>query len=135
MWLVTLLILAAIAFVLVKFVTGKASQHDSRAPAAQIQENHTKTEVSVATAMSETTESSPSSENESNSLFDLGVDTGDVQNDVKEMIKILNLAPLDASRLSLSRETFSAVLKGDMEQTPSTDQLSIAASKLRHMLA
>ncbi|MFT4729523.1 MAG: hypothetical protein ACI9UN_004041 [Granulosicoccus sp.] len=135
MWLITLLILAAIAFIIVKYVTGKASQQDSGTPAAQIQDDHTPTEKNVPPALSETTESSPNSKKVSSSVSELAVDTGDMQNDVREMIKILNLAPSDASRLSISREVFSALLTGDTAHAPSADQLNVAAAKLRHMLA
>jgi hypothetical protein len=138
MWLITLLVLAAIAFFLVKLVTGKASKQDSREPAALIQDNHTPTkESAVPTALetTEITENSPSTKNVSSSLSDLGVDTGDMQNDVQEMIKILNLASSDASRLSMSREAFSALLKNDTAHGLSADQLSVAGTKLRHMLA
>jgi hypothetical protein len=135
MWLITLLILAAIAFIIVKYVTGKASQQDSGTPAAQIQDDHTPTVKSVAPAVSEITESSPNPKDVSSSVSELAVATGDMQNDVREMIKILNLAPSDASRLSMTRETFSALLTGDTARTPSADQLSVAAAKLRHMLA
>lgn len=135
MSVIALLVLAVIAFFLVKYVIGKSSQQDSSATAAQTQEALPFSEKSTAAIVQETAKSSLSSVNMSNSLSNLALDTGDLQNDVQEMIKILNLAPSDASRLSISREAFSALLKGNTANAPSADQLSVAATKLRNMLA
>jgi redox-sensitive bicupin YhaK (pirin superfamily) len=135
MWLITLLVLAVIAFFLVKFVTGKASQQDSSSSGAQIHNNHPPADKNTAPDVSQTAQSSSSANQESNSLSGVIVDTGNMQNDVQEMIKILNLAPSDASRLSLSRDAFSALTGGDVAFAPSADELSVAATKLRRMLA
>lgn len=141
MWLITLLVLAVIAFFLVKFFTGKASQQDSSASGAQIHNNHPPADKNVASDVSQTRQTAQSkqsssiADNVSNSLSNLGIDTGNTQNDVQEMIKILNLAPSDASRLSLSRDAFSTLLGGDSSKAPSADELSVAATKLRRMLA
>jgi hypothetical protein len=134
MWLITLLVLAVIAYFIVKFVTGKASQQDSSASGAQIHNNHPPAAKNAAPDVSQTAQSSSSANNVSNSLSNLGIDTGNTQNDVQEMIKILNLAPSDASRLSLSRDAFSALLGGDSSKAPSADELSVATTKLRRML-
>lgn len=135
MSVIALLVLAVIAFFLVKYVIGKSSQQDSSASTPQIQEALPTTETNTPAIVQETAQSTPNSVKVSNSLSDLALDTGDLQNDVQEMIKILNLAPSDASRLSMSREAFSAVLNGSTANAPSADQLSVAATKLRHMLA
>lgn len=132
MWLITLLVLAVIAYFLVKFLTGKASKQDSSASEAPVQQNTIPAETNPVSA---TVETSASSHKQMSSLPDIGVDTGDLQSDVQEMIKILNLAPSDASRLSLSREAFTALRSGDASNTPSADELGVSAAKLRHMLA
>ena len=141
MWLITLIVLAVIAFFLVKLVTGKASQQDSSSSGSQIHNDHplaaknAAPDVSHTAQTAQTKKNSSSSNTVSNSLSNVGVDTGNTRNDVQEMIKILNLAPSDASRLSLSRDAFSALLADDSSNAPSADELSVAATKLRRMLA
>lgn len=135
MWLITLLVLAVIAYFLVKFLTGKASKQDSSASQTQVLENTIPSAADSASSAKAALSSSTSSQNQDSPLPDLGVDTGNLQNDVQEMIKILNLAPSDAARISLSRDAFSALKAGDAANAPSADELTLAAAKLRKMLA
>lgn len=133
--IIALLVLAVLAFFLVKYVLGKSSQQDSSASTSQLENSNTTTEKNAGFSASQSAESSNAHKSASGSLSDLGLNTGDMLHDVREMIKILNLAPSDASRLSISRDTFSALRGGDSGQAVSADELRVAAEKLRHMLA
>lgn len=147
MWLLTLLALAVFAFFLVKYVTAKASQQDSSASTAKIEDNQTppaKTMTPKALAASDLSQTARAGEtlhNAPESVYvtspdsDSGLDTGDVRSDIREMIKILNLAPSDAARLSISRQAFTALSAGDDDHVQSTEEINAVADKLRHMLA
>jgi len=63
------------------------------------------------------------------------LNSGDPMSDIREMIKILNLAEPDAGRLAVSREEFNALRHGDDGTTPSAESLKAVADRLREMLA
>jgi hypothetical protein len=73
-----------------------------------------------------------------------GITSGDALHDIREMIKILNLAAPDAARLGISREEFAALRPGNTagnvkpatsSTMPSADKLDEVADRLRRMLA
>ena len=76
--------------------------------------------------------SSGSSGNSGN-LGDSG-SLGNSAKDIVEMIKILNLAESDASRLNISREAFVALRQEDAANMPSAAIVDDVASRLRKML-
>lgn len=65
----------------------------------------------------------------------LALDTGDVVGDIREMIKILNLAEPDARRLSITPEQLRALRNADAQGMPDANALNEVASRLRKMLA
>lgn len=69
------------------------------------------------------------------SASSLDLNTGDVGHDVREMIKILNLADADAGRLAITKDEFSAIRQGNGSDMPAESVLSSVADRLRHMLA
>lgn len=65
----------------------------------------------------------------------LALDSGNVLEDVREMIKILNLAEPDARRLSITPEQLRALRNADVQGIPDTNALDDVAVRLRKMLA
>jgi hypothetical protein len=63
------------------------------------------------------------------------INSGDLADDIREMIKILNLAEPDAGRLAITREEFTAIRHGDDDSQPSGESLTDIADRLRNMLA
>lgn len=63
------------------------------------------------------------------------LNSGDTMNDIREMIKILNLAEPDAGRLAISREEFNAIRLGGDAAEPSGESLTAVAQRLRKMIA
>lgn len=68
-----------------------------------------------------------------------GIDTVDPLHDIREMIKMLNLAESDAPRLGISKEEFSSLRSSagasDDRPLPSDKVQSDVAARLRRMLA
>ena len=62
-------------------------------------------------------------------------DTGNTLDDVREMIKILNLAEPDAGRLAISPEQLRALREADKSAMPNEQALPEIADRLRKMLA
>jgi len=63
------------------------------------------------------------------------VDTGNAATDIAEMMKILNLAESDASRLDISKAEFEALRQADAAAIPDAAKIDNVASRLRKMLA
>ena len=64
-----------------------------------------------------------------------GINSGNTGADVVEMMKILNLAESDASRLNISRDAFVALRQSDAAAMPDAATVDDVASRLRKMLA
>ena len=154
-WLVTLLVLALIAFFVVKMMKSNTqqqqaehnSQHRDRletATASADDINSTtaqKNGAGVATAAAAVAGAAVSagavSAAASTNVTAHGsaLSSGHTLNDVREMIKILNLDGPDAGRLQIERDQLLALRKGDTKSFPEPDQLESIAIKLRQMLA
>lgn len=156
MWFWTLLILAVIAYFVIKSMTGKSSSTDSSAEGTSARlESSGATVESTASAADEDASSAPGAASTAtaaaagaisagasavnaqatrmvNNLPDLSVSTGNATADIQEMIKILNLAVPDAGRLGVSKETFAALRAGN---DVSAEDIDGVADKLRQMLA
>jgi transcription elongation factor len=65
----------------------------------------------------------------------LALNSGNTLEDVREMIKILNLAEPDATRLSITAEQLRALRNADQSAMPSESVLDDLADRLRKMLA
>lgn len=175
MWLWILLVLAVIAFFVIKSKTEKSSTSDSSSAGTQgsLESTAAESATSTASKVSDTVSSATAgvgavagaavgaaagaaasaantvqetashvaataaatakqaAQTVSN-LPDLSVDTGNAGSDIREMIKILNLAAPDAGRLGVSKDTFAALRAGN---EVSADDMSGVADKLKKMLA
>jgi len=127
MWFWILLILAIAIFFLWKTFSGNSatdtSVNSSAGSAGDILDDAAGTAGTTAVTAGDSV--SAPSEN---------VDTGDVKQDIREMIKILNLAAPDAGRLGISSETLLALRSGSADSASNEQELSAVADKLRHML-
>ncbi|MFK7892490.1 MAG: hypothetical protein AB8B63_16850 [Granulosicoccus sp.] len=103
-----------------KSAPAPAVQHQPDA-AAQSLSTSTHTAVGVGTAAA--------------GVASLALDSGNTLADVREMIKILNLAEPDASRLAISPEELRALRNADQSGAPSEQALTELAGRLRKMLA
>lgn len=63
------------------------------------------------------------------------VNTGNAATDIAEMMKILNLAESDASRLDITRDEFEALRQADAAVIADAAKIDNVASRLRKMLA
>lgn len=93
------------------------------------------TAVAAAAVVADTTKGAISAATSAVSASSLGLNTGDVGHDVREMIKILNLSDTDAGRLAITKEQFSAIRQDNGSDMPAEGDLSSVADRLRHMLA
>lgn len=159
MWFFLLLVLAIAAFFIIKAVksqsngnTADSAQvssdsaqagslgHDkatSPDPASQA-DSDTETAATVGTtaAAAATTVSHSAPSPVTGAGQTLALQTGDQLSDIREMIKILNLAEPDAGRLGISGEQLMALRSGQTGgDLPSDDTQGEVAEKLRHMLA
>lgn len=158
-WLVTLLVLALIAFFVVKSM--KAGTQNRQAEHDKLQNERLAASSSLQDTTSENiVESSNESANVAQQAGSVAavaatagvavqaaatamqptesgnsVHSGDTLSDVREMIKILNLDGPDAARLEISRDELSALRKGEAAGVPDASALDNLASKLRQMLA
>ena len=157
MWFITLIVLALAAFLVIKAVKAQSnrktvSQSDSspgsglqgqlkREPSSQSmtepnsaandsgQTDNATAETSDENLQVSTTETAAPSESQQEEL-----------REIREMIKILNLAEVDSVRLNISAEQFNALRAEDsanIEATamPSRDAQADIADRLRRMLA
>lgn len=63
------------------------------------------------------------------------LNSGDVTGDIREMLKILNLASPDAARLGISGDQLMALRQGTDSAYPDSNALGDVAAKLRSMLS
>lgn len=136
MWFITLLVLALAAFFIVKSIKAQSLRQaaeqrrltDGSGVAGNL--GHTAPVSSSSTSVSEKIE-----ESEPASQPHPALNSEDSLHDIREMIKILNLAESDASRLGISATAFAALRgTGNANDLP-TDSLDSVADRLRKMLA
>jgi len=113
MWFITLIVLAVAAFFLVKMMKSSSTQQPESQPEAQPELTADKTAPAAAVASS-------------------AINSSDTAQDVSEMMKILNLAGADASRLGISADQLMALRQGAPAANCDLDDV---ASRLRKMLA
>lgn len=130
MWLVTLLILAIIAYFVVKSVSSNILRKQAASDTPEDKLDHAPTQQ-PSLARSSSANTSSSTQLSANG----GISTGNTLSDVREMIKILNLDAPDAGRLAIEREQLVALRKGKSEGIPDAQGLEELASRLRNMLS
>lgn len=141
MWFIILLVLAAVAYLIVKGV--KAQTEKKQAEADRLAEGS-----GLEGSLSHDNGSRAENNNETTAPTNVsaasvagvaaaavaGLNSGNKLQDAQEMIKILNLAETDASRLSISKEQFGAIRQGAEDALPGPDQIDEVVAKLRNML-
>jgi len=150
MWFLILVVVATLAYFLIKLLTGNPSDGASATGGSDAEavtqatsgSEHTgalSAAVAGSAAMAGTAALNTAAQASVTSvsvhdLPNLAVITGDDKKDAQEMIKILNLAAPDAGRLGISREALEALRSGDRSGAPVSDELSGVVEKLRQML-
>ena len=157
MWFITLIVLALAAFLVVKAVKAKStrktvSESDS-SPASGLHGQLKRDPSSQSTSepqsaandsgQSKTASIETSPENLQTSATETAASSESQQDElreIREMIKILNLAEADSGRLEISAEQFNALRTEDSASIgttamPSRDAQSDIADRLRRMLA
>jgi len=133
MWLLSLVLVAIAVVLLWKTMSQQTeSKNPSREHTADTAESHSP-EGSVLT---ENRRSGASNANllSSSDPSNFSVNSGNTRQDIKEMIKMLNLAAPDAGRLSISADTLLALRSGEPSNTLERKDLNTIADKLRNML-
>ena len=149
-WLVTLLVLALIAFFIVKMMKSKTLEQQSQHEQSQ-QERLANAEAAHQASAKNTPPSDSTLTSGSAEVSGLAgvasgaavaatavgsnLSSGDTLADVREMIKILNLDRPDAGRLQISSEQLMAIRQGQTDKLPDADTVNMIAKKLRNMLA
>lgn len=166
MWLISLIILALLAFFIVKYITSQSERKRAeqerlvQTPGIKGSLDHQTAQAGSGT----TTTASPSTESVSTTAgpaahtttakgasatsasiaavgaaaagaSHLALDSGNTLEDVREMIKILNLAEPDATRLAITPEQLRALRNADTSAMPAEGVLDDLADRLRKMLA
>jgi hypothetical protein len=167
MWFITLLVLALAAFLIVKAVKAqsarKSADKDRQLPDSGLtgRLDHKSmdagsTTVSAAATTAATTAATSAATSATAGATATGAvaagsaattgtadeSTGDQLHDIREMIKILNLAEPDAARLDITPEQFAALRAAGAQNgtntassLPSDDKLADVAHRLRTMIA
>ncbi len=148
-WLVTLLIVAAIAFFAVKSMKAKTEQQQAEhdvVQQARLDASAAAQSAPAAPALAQATADGGTSTvaaaasvglaaTAAGAVSTAGISTDNTLSDVREMIKILNLDGPDAGRLQISREQMTALRTGEQAGLPDAATLDDVASRLRQMLA
>lgn len=159
MWFITLIVLALAAFLVIKAVKAqsdrKSSSDASSAISSGLQGQLSREQVSKGapkqqSAANDETQAGISTPSVPPDDAQASIDTGessapantqqDQLTEIREMIKILNLAEADSVRLGISSEQFNALIANDSSSIdaaamPSSDTLTDVADRLRRMLA
>lgn len=157
MWFITLIVLALAAFLIIKAVKAQsnrkipseANASPELVPQGQLKRDSSSQNVTRQQSAANdsepvnTTSGDAPDENLPASATESATSTEGQQDElleIREMIKILNLAEVDSARLGVSAEQFNALRKVesgsvDMAVMPSRDAQADIADRLRRMLA
>lgn len=159
MWFITLLVVALAAFLIVKAVKAQSERksadedrqlpdsgltgsldHKSMDAGSTAASAAASAAATSATAGATATGAAAAGSAATTGAADLS--TGDQLHDIREMIKILNLAEPDAARLDITREQFAALRAAGAQNgintassLPPDDKLADVAHRLRTMIA
>jgi len=133
MWLLSLVLVAIAVVLLWKTMSQQTeSKNTSREHTADAAESHSPD----GSVLTENRRSGACNANllSSSDPSNLSVNSGNTRQDIKEMIKMLNLAAPDAGRLGISADTLLALRSGEPSNTLERKDLNTIADKLRNML-
>jgi hypothetical protein len=155
MWFITLLVVALAAFLIVKAVKAqserKSADEDRQLPDSgltgsldhkSMDAGSTAASAAATSATAGATATGAAAAGSAATTGAADLSTGDQLHDIREMIKILNLAEPDAARLDITREQFAALRAAGAQNgintassLPPDDKLADVAHRLRTMIA